>query len=261
MQLFNVAFFSRLYHISSSSSFLIYLPQAMRVAWNQSPDATKRPADVPPQGGRRGSSARIKINPPAQRKRVSISQQKRENKFHAVQEAKRRITVKANMDKSQVRVQRTFPFVYVGNLKSSITEERLRTLFAPCGRIFRIGIRCSRGQAVTVGVPVPENMLTSRDRQYASIEFHDLEAAKLALRLNGAIVDGLDIVVSTTPADLPEVQDIVQTRIGQRQGNKGLYDHFRRKLRSQPIPAEPTEEFNHQDRHRVFGFSFAKCLA
>ncbi|GLB33742.1 hypothetical protein LshimejAT787_0106260 [Lyophyllum shimeji] len=233
----------------------------MRVAWNQSPDTAKGPADAAPQGGRRSSNARTRANPPTQRKRASISQQKREEKLHAVQEAKKRNTVKTGTDKSQVKVRRTFPFVYVGNLKPSITEERLRALFAPCGPIFRIGIRCSRGQAVTVGVPVPENVLTPRDRQYASIEFHDLEAAKLALRLNGAIVDGLQIVVSTTPADLPEVQDIVQTRIAQKQGNNGLLEHFRRKLRSQPVPAEATEQFNPQDRHRIFGFSFAKCLA
>ncbi|KAF8076321.1 hypothetical protein FPV67DRAFT_1471300 [Lyophyllum atratum] len=256
--------------IDSSRSFPTLLPQAssvMRVSWNQSPDkinVAAGPAQVP-QGGRRGSDVRAKVNAPVQRKRGAIHQHKREDKLHAVQEAKKKVAMKTNADKGrpQVKVQHTLPFVYVGNLQSSITEERLRAMFAPCGSICRIGIRCSRGQAVTIGVPVPASLLTSRDRQYASIEFHNLEAAKLALRLNGARVDGLEIVVTSTPANLPEVQDIVRTRIKQKKGNlkKGLLNQFKLKLGFNPIRVEPTEEFPPQDRHRALGISFAKCLA
>lgn len=78
-------------------------------------------------------------------------------------------------------------------LKASITKQRLQDYFAHCGTIHRIEIRCSRGQAITT-VLVPEDRLTSRDRQYASIEFTTPEAARLSLRLHGKEIDGCEIV-------------------------------------------------------------------
>jgi hypothetical protein len=82
-------------------------------------------------------------------------------------------------------------------LESSITQELLNSTFSPCGSISRIQIRCSRGQAVTVGVAVPKDVRTARDRQYATIEFKDAKAARNALRLNGKVLDGCQLVVRT----------------------------------------------------------------
>ncbi|KAG5639001.1 hypothetical protein H0H81_007909 [Sphagnurus paluster] len=189
----------------------------MRVNWSQTPEIKIE------EGQRIEISRTNKVRPPMQqRKRVGIPQHKRGDKHLAIQEAKKRVTVKTNLDKRDSKLRRNYPFIYVGNLKSSITAERLRSLFASCGRIFNVSIRCSRGQAVTVGVPVPEDLLTTRDRQYASVEFCDLEGAKLALRMNGKLVDGLEIVVCSSPADLPEVQDIVNTRLANAEEKKGL---------------------------------------
>lgn len=78
---------------------------------------------------------------------------------------------------------------------SSITEARLMGIFAPCGTVHRVEIRCSRGQAITSGIAIPSEVLTKRDRQYASIEFEEPEAARAALRLNGSNIDGCNVVV------------------------------------------------------------------
>jgi len=71
----------------------------------------------------------------------------------------------------------------------------LQEVFGKFGSIMRITIRCSRGQAVGVGMPIPVAALTSRDRQYATIEFNDPNSVKKALKMNGAIVDGCRLVV------------------------------------------------------------------
>ncbi|KAF5387840.1 hypothetical protein D9615_000358 [Tricholomella constricta] len=253
MRLYKVTCFAHLIPIPLKVSLII-----MRANWNQPHDTVKRPASTAPPEGRRNTNDRAKTSAS---KRAGISQYKRGDKYRRIQDAKKRVELRTNADKSQNPIRRNYPFVYVGNLKSTITEERLEELFAPCGKIHHTSIRCSRGQAVTVGVSVDQ--LTSRDRQYASIEFMTLEGAKLALHLHGKLIDGLEIVVATSPADLPEVQDIVHSRIGQAREKKGLLNQFQRKLKSKPIPTEPTEEFNRPvkaDRHRLFGISFAKCI-
>ena len=89
------------------------------------------------------------------------------------------------------------PKLTISQLKASITKQRLEDYFAHCGTIHRIEIRCSRGQAITSGIPVPEDRITSRDRQYASIEFTSPEAARLSLRLHGKEIDGCEIVACT----------------------------------------------------------------
>ncbi|KAK2466163.1 hypothetical protein APHAL10511_001805 [Amanita phalloides] len=106
-----------------------------------------------------------------------------------------------------------FSFVYVGNIDPSINEHRLEEYFSKCGKVCRIQLRCSRGQAVNIGIAIPEHVRTSRDRQYATVEFRSYREARNALYLNGKRLDGCKLVVSITPTDLPEVQDIVDKRI------------------------------------------------
>ncbi|PFH51459.1 hypothetical protein AMATHDRAFT_40218 [Amanita thiersii Skay4041] len=106
-------------------------------------------------------------------------------------------------------------FVYVGNLDSSISEKRLEEYFALCGKVTRVQVRCSRGQAVNIGVPVPHDVRTRRDSQYASIEFKDHKAVVRALGLDGTMLDGCKLVVSLSVAKLPEAQDIVELRISE----------------------------------------------
>ena len=46
-----------------------------------------------------------------------------------------------------------------------------------------------------MGVAVPLDALSPRDRQYATVEFRDNKAARKALGLNGIVVDGCSLVV------------------------------------------------------------------
>jgi len=137
-----------------------------------------------------------------------------------------------------------YSFVYVGNIDPTITERQLQEFFSACGKVCRIQLRCSRGQAITIGVAVPEGIRTNRDRQYASIEFEDYRGARNALRLNGEVLDGCELVVSITPTDLPEVQDIVDSRISEiknRACRSNASDNGWHTAR--PLEAQPTEEF------------------
>ncbi|KAF9452494.1 hypothetical protein P691DRAFT_660928, partial [Macrolepiota fuliginosa MF-IS2] len=90
----------------------------------------------------------------------------------------------------------------------TITEEQLWARFAPCGPLLRIVVRCSRGQAINVlsedfGWP-----FGPRDRKYATVEFSDSKAYLKALQLNGQLLDGAPMVVSTSPTDLPEAKEL-----------------------------------------------------
>lgn len=82
-------------------------------------------------------------------------------------------------------------------IESSVSVARLEALFLPCGPIARTQMRCSRGQAITVGLAVPDVVKTERDRQYATIEFKDAGAARKALRFNGRLLDQSRLVVCT----------------------------------------------------------------
>jgi len=160
-----------------------------------------------------------------------------------------------------------YSFVYVGNIDPTITGRRLQDFFSTCGKVCRVQLRCSRGQAITIGVAVPEDIRTKRDRQYASIEFEDYRGARNALRLNGEVLDGCELVVSITPTDLPEVQDIVNTRISEIKNrvcrNNASHNVWHAE---RPLVSQPTEEvmegsqLGRRDRHRVLDVSFGKCV-
>jgi RNA recognition motif-containing protein len=137
-----------------------------------------------------------------------------------------------------------YSYVYVGNVSISpssyltspqlyrqidpiITTKDLEAFFKPCGPVACIQVRCSRGQAVTRNMPVPSNVRTSRDRQYATVEFSDSKAFQKAIKKNGSRLKGCRLVVcvqlyrsfellimpaqvSVSAADLPEVKDILR---------------------------------------------------
>jgi hypothetical protein len=46
-----------------------------------------------------------------------------------------------------------------------------------------------------MGVAIPLEALSPRDRQYATVQFRDTKAARKALELNGIVVDGCSLVV------------------------------------------------------------------
>jgi hypothetical protein len=71
----------------------------------------------------------------------------------------------------------------------------------------RILIRASRGAAATRYLS-PDQM-KSNDRCYATVEFKRQGAARAALGLSGIQIAGIPISICLTPADLPEVQDIM----------------------------------------------------
>ncbi|KAH9894321.1 hypothetical protein C8Q73DRAFT_695262 [Cubamyces lactineus] len=128
---------------------------------------------------------------------------------------------KAEM-KAARQPQPEWSFVYVGNLSSTVTEEQVAALFQPCGTIRRIVIRAS------TGVCVPTNNLkkspglfgfgggVEHGVHYATVEFVTPAEARLALELNGAELDGRNILVSLNIVDLPEVSNIIKGHIAQK---------------------------------------------
>ncbi|KAF8165403.1 hypothetical protein B0H34DRAFT_793797 [Crassisporium funariophilum] len=173
--------------------------------------------------------------------------------------------------------------VFVGDVEPSITPQQLETFFKTCGTVSKVDIRCSRGQAITVGLAVPLAVRGPRDRQYAIVHFKEPSSARKALALNGSAIDGCKLVVCASAADLPEVQDIVLSHIGtirQRQARSkppkppSANPRSVTSLRTQaadynddfrPLVKNDTERFIDYrdpkvDRLRIFGFSFAKCI-
>ncbi|KAF8812383.1 hypothetical protein BYT27DRAFT_7087380 [Phlegmacium glaucopus] len=199
---------------------------------------------------------------------------------------------------SRKPIVRDVNHVYVGNLESTITITLLEDFFGHCGQIKQTIIRCSRGQAVMAGLAVPKEVLGPRDRQYASIEFMKPRSARKALACHGMVLNGSQLVVSASAADLPEVRDIVESgyfhtlsffesneksgRVeSMRKKQFGpmpppsntpqrfdifLSTHLRGELtRSRPLIAHLTEPFTdfrdpRNDRHHIFGVSFAKGI-
>jgi len=181
-----------------------------------------------------------------------------------VQDAQKKKQKKEEIQSHKLNVC-DFNFVYVGNLQSTITTSLLENFFKFCGQIKRTIIRCSRGQAILSGLAVPREVLGPRDRQYASIEFIDPQSARKALECNGMVLDGCQLVVSASPTDLPECQEIVQDKIAcMRKKQLGPMPPARN-TPQRPVITCPTEQFTdyrdpRKDRHNIFGVSFAKGI-
>jgi len=156
-------------------------------------------------------------------------------------------------------------FVFVGNIKPTVSEDALRKVFAHCGTVTRIQIRCSRGGAVTIGQVTPNAAL---DFQYATVEFLNANAVQNALELNGSTLHGAQLVVSVSAADLPEVKDIVHKHLGGIRERKGLDNPWKVKpAGTKPLTTYQTElsvdAHSTQvgaDRHWMWGISFGKCV-
>lgn len=89
------------------------------------------------------------------------------------------------------------------------SSDLLKRIFSHFGTISSVIIRCSSGLAVN-RVSVPRSQLSARDRQYATVHFHDASSARKALTLNGIELNGVNIVVSFSAADLPEAAQDLQ---------------------------------------------------
>ncbi|KAF7776208.1 hypothetical protein Agabi119p4_4601 [Agaricus bisporus var. burnettii] len=172
--------------------------------------------------------------------------------------------------------KRSYSFVYAGNLRPTITEQQLRDRFSPCGPIIRIIIRCSRGQPVLAQGLYPDTLFGPRDRKYATIEFRDSNAYLKALKLNGHLLDGAQMIVSVSATDLPEAKEQftmptvpIQTP---RKRQSPVDALSKSNPHRTPVPMSPDPQFSRasrppdvpvtteSDRFRFLGLSFAKCI-
>jgi len=92
----------------------------------------------------------------------------------------------------------------VGNLRADTCRKDLETLFAPCGKVMKIDIRCCSGYIV----PSRDNPNTV----YATIMFGSLEGATQALFMNGKPLLGKKIVVAPSFLALPEANQITRRK-------------------------------------------------
>ncbi|KAG6817434.1 hypothetical protein H0H87_008602 [Tephrocybe sp. NHM501043] len=188
-----------------------------------------------PESKKRSFNPAGDIKPPQQahvnqaRGKPSMNQARRLEKYQAIYTAKRKVAVKGNIEKNHASVRTSLPFVFVGNLKSTIDDSKLKKMFGQCGEIVNIVIRCSRG-AVTTAAPNSTHIdpINFRDLWYATISFTSLSAVVHALTLNGRELDGREIVVCKTAGELPEVLDFAHIRFGQNQEKKGKPNQYRR---------------------------------
>ncbi|KIK06759.1 hypothetical protein K443DRAFT_674042 [Laccaria amethystina LaAM-08-1] len=179
-------------------------------------------------------------------------------------QSKKARSKKASTEKTQSRRLIDPSHIFVGNLQSTITQERLQSTFTKFGPIKQTLIRVSMGCAVTGGLNVPAQVRGPRDRRYATIDFFSPIAARKALVMNGTILDGCQLVVSLSAGDLPEVRDMVDQRLSTMRAH--LMPENAQGGKPAPLTLQPTEQFHdfgeaHSDRHKIFGLSFTKCVA
>jgi len=240
---------------------------------------TKPTPAAPPV--RKSSSSRRREQIPGKPKRTDSASL-------AAKKEQLRIDTKVKTDgKCKESPKRPYSFVYAGNLQPTITEERLKDVFSACGPVLRIIIRCSRGHVIRVlpeGVR-PELFFGPRDRKYASIEFKDSMAYLKALQLNGRWLDGAQMIVCASAADLPEAKEasrgataapssparpprptITQNAFASPLPvNKNPYSRTTEPvtpIMKLPRPTKPPETptTSEGDRFRFLGLSFAKCI-
>ncbi|CAA7259707.1 unnamed protein product [Cyclocybe aegerita] len=222
-----------------------------------------------------GSTAQIipggpSVPPPADRpKRRHGKERERDAKLEQVEQNKKKFdkTRKVKLHIAKHGTTRRQPVivkhVFVGNLQSHITPSDLEKHFQHFGIIKDIIIRCSRGQAVPSGLVLPTAASSKNDRQYASIEFKEPKSAIKALSYHGRMLLGCTLAVALSPAEMPEVVDIVDKRL------KSICERqYVSPSAPKPLMKSDTERcLDHTepsvDRHRInfgWGFSFAKCI-
>ncbi|KAF9006440.1 hypothetical protein BDQ17DRAFT_1351746 [Cyathus striatus] len=221
-------------------------------------DSTVTPLHAPGPSGRH---PKVKEH---DRKRMNPSA--RIHRMDRVANSKRKFDKKAFLNQKQADQLKEieFTYVFIGNITPGTPSEDIRQFFSSCGEVTKVTIRCSRGQGVTATVLIPDELRRPRDTQYATVEFTHSRSAMFAMRLNGRLLNGYPVVVCASPADLPEVQDMVQTRVGKMQKHGLPHDIPPRIQSNRPLAHEDTEEVidanADRDRHRIFGYSFAKCV-
>ncbi|KAG2056493.1 hypothetical protein BDR06DRAFT_1019748 [Suillus hirtellus] len=168
--------------------------------------------------------------------------------------------------KRHVKQRRRDPMhVFVGNLPKTVDEDSIEEYFSRCGEILSVEIRCSGGLAMTTGRPDPAYIAQHSVRQYAMITLIDASAANKALNLNGSRLqigdESTELVVTRSPADLPEVMEKVQQRLEAYRARNGFTDARRaRQSAMRALDLEPTILLETRgDKHprgKIFGFSF-----
>jgi RNA recognition motif-containing protein len=227
----------------------------------------KRPSHLTMYGNTGGSSKTAQFSKPpnsdenSKRCRSGIDLAK----VKEIEMAKRRDMIR------QRAKAKEFCHVYVGNIEPTIDESTLYQTFIHCGKISRIQIRCSRGAAVTIGRPAAASIHTSRDLQYATIEFTSEIAVRNALTLNGCKLHGARLLVTISSGDLPEVKDAIMRRVDRFQRlSSGPQPIPRRSARIQYQKTEPfiekvvlpraTRPSKKGNILMGFNFFFPKCL-
>lgn len=156
-------------------------------------------------------------------------------------------------------------------LDKTVAEDTIQEYFSQCGQVLSVEIRCSGGLAMTVGRPDPAYIANYSVRQYAIVALVDESAATKALELNGSRLgvgdQSLELVVSRTPADLPEVIEKVQQRLREYRARRTFPDPKRaRKSAMRAMNLEPTiivEACRDKDPRKkinLFGVSFPMPL-
>ncbi|ETW84356.1 hypothetical protein HETIRDRAFT_313698 [Heterobasidion irregulare TC 32-1] len=152
----------------------------------------------------------------------------------------------------QAERRKRWKYVFVGNLSSNITVADLSELFAPCGTIKDITIRCSQGSVVS--------SRGEKGRYYASIIFERAASAVGALKLDKHEYRGATITVSPIAFDLPEAQAIqtAQSITGNEKPN--MVTRLKRALFRQATLLSLDDPDANPQNH-IMGFSFANTVA
>lgn len=95
-------------------------------------------------------------------------------------------------------------FVFVGNLRSNVRNEHLEQLFARCGKVVKIDIRCCSGTAV------PSD--TDANTVYATVLFDSVDGATKALFKHGHRLLGKRIVVAPSFLAMPEAKRAIRRK-------------------------------------------------
>ncbi|GBE79242.1 hypothetical protein BKA93DRAFT_134548 [Sparassis latifolia] len=170
------------------------------------------PSDIPNDAAARLPRHRSRIAIPSKHNKKH-GKAKTPTGMNAGQKEHMRMALKREQLKSR-RNQPQWSFIYVSNLNSKISDAELQRTFERFGRIRRI-IRRASGGIVVKGYGGSD---PSMDRQYASIQYVNPSSARRALILNKRKLNGVELVVCFSAADLPETARIIQEHIRRKHG-------------------------------------------
>ncbi|PPQ88226.1 hypothetical protein CVT24_002736 [Panaeolus cyanescens] len=164
-----------------------------------------------------------------------------------------------------------YKYVYVGNLPTSITERRIEEFFIAHGVKDLDGTPSIRTTGGIVGaVIIPNELRTEKDRRYACVLFKSHQSVYKALKLNRTVFEGMELVVTLDPTNLPECRQILASHMEEVEEMKKIQKQLNgKRVRGIPSPLELQEtektittlmEKNAAGRFRVFGVSFSPCI-